>query len=226
MPPFSWLLRFRPARSRTIVLLPVIFLALGGCRLEDRTRDAEGGALPAVEAGEPDRGLARPDRPRGEDAAPPPVLLLGEAFWWGEEATRAVELSVRFVSPEARRALLDPEAPVASPGGETWTLGRILVAVDYRGGPAHARWQVAGPREVVDSYLAGLRDHPPDRTPILEMGVLEMEPRRALPDGDGSGSPGSATQAGGLEAGGLEAGAIVGAAGEILGRPASELPRS
>lgn len=189
-----WLLRFRRARPRSVFVIPVLFLVMGGCRLEDRTPDVEGGALPAVEAGEPDPGVARPGRPLGEDMAPPPVLLLWEAFWWGEEATRAVELSVRFVSPEARGALLDPEAPVASPGGETWTLGRILVAVDYRGGPAHARWQVAGPREVVDSYLAGLRDHPPDRSPILEMGVLEMEARRALPDGGGGGIQGGDSQ--------------------------------
>jgi len=182
VPPRRW-----PAGLRYVALLPALLVAVGGCRLEDRTQEPDGGELPAVEAGEPERGVERPERPLGEDMAPPPVLVLGDAFWWGEEATRAVELNVRFTSPAARQALLDPEAPVASVGGEIWTLGRILVAVDYRGGPAHARWQVAGPREVVDSYLAGLRDHPPDRTPILEMGVLEMEPRRCcLPGEEGA----------------------------------------
>jgi len=171
----------RPTTALTALLCGLVIL--GGCRLEDRGDDDEAGSLPPVEVRGPEADPLRPDRALGEDMAPPPVLLLGEAFWHGDD-TRAVEITGRFVSPEARRALLDPDAPVGQIGGEAWRLGQILVSVDFRGGPARARWQVSGPREVVASYLSGLRDHPADRSPVVEMGVLEMEPRHCCPDGE------------------------------------------
>lgn len=172
---------FRPIAALAALLCGLVVLA--GCRLEDRGDDDDAGSLPPVEVRGPEADPLRPDRPLGEDMAPPPILLLGEAFWHGED-TRAVEVTARFVSPEARRALLDPDAPVGRFGGEAWSLGQILVSVDFRSGPARARWQVSGPREVVASYLNGLRDHPADRSPIVEMGVLEMEPRHCCPDGE------------------------------------------
>jgi hypothetical protein len=164
-----------PGQALVVGLL--LLVALPGCRLEDRMAEEEGGDLPAVEVGIPeDRG----PRSTGEADAPPPVVELGEPFW-REGETRAVELTGRFVSPEARAALLSPEATVAEVAGVRWRLEEILVTVDVGRGPAQARWVVAGPPAVIEHYLAGLRDHPADRAPVLELGVLELEPRPAGP---------------------------------------------
>jgi hypothetical protein len=161
--------------ATVVVLLVAVGAILPGCRLEDRSADPEGGDLPRVVADPP--GPGGDDRPAGEAFAPPPVLELGEAFWHGE-GTRAVEVSGRFVSPEARAALLDPASPVGRHDGREWRLAEILVSTDFREGPTRARWQVAGPSPLLEAYLAGLRDHPADRSPVSELGVLELEVRR------------------------------------------------
>jgi hypothetical protein len=161
-------------RTPLLLLSAALVLLAAGCRLEDRSGDAEGGTLPSVQVGAPDP--AAEGRPPGEDHAPPAELAVGPEFWHGG-GTRALELTARFVSGEARRALLDPEGPVGRFDGREWRLSDLLVSVDYRGGATQARWQVAGPPEVIAAYLAGLRDHPADRTPLAELGVLEMTPR-------------------------------------------------
>ncbi len=167
-------------RTSLLLATPVLLLLLllaSGCRLEDRSEDTDAGTLPSVQVGAPDP--AAEGRPPGEDHAPPAELPVGPEFWHGE-GTRALELTARFVSAEARRVLLDPEGPVGRFNDREWRLSDILVSVDYRGGATQARWQVAGPPEVIAAYLAGLQDHPPDRTPLGELGVLEMTP---LPGG-------------------------------------------
>lgn len=175
--------RTSPVSVLALLALLLGVVAIGGCRLEDRGAETEGGDLPTLEAGAPDRpGDEEADRFRGEAFAPLPVIDLGPPFW-REGNTRAVEITARFVSPEARAALLDPESTAGQVEGVRWRLADILVSVDYRGGPTRARWQVAGPPRVIESYLAGLRDHPADRTPILDIGLLDLEPR-PLPEDD------------------------------------------
>jgi hypothetical protein len=173
--PAEWPLR-RPGFAWVTVALTLAVTLLGGCQLEDRSEDPEAGPLRGVTAEPP--GPGGDDRPAGEAFAPAPVLELGEAFWHGDD-TRAVEISARFISGEARDALLDPQAPVGRFDNRDWRLSEILVAVDYRDGPATARWQVAGPSPLVEIYLAGLEDHPADRSPLSELGVLELEARLA-----------------------------------------------
>lgn len=121
-------------------------------------------------------------RSAGEVDAPLPVVELGAPFW-REGNTRAVEITARFVSPEARAAHLDPQAVVVEVEGVRWRLEELLVMTDLSRGATQARWQVAGPPRVIDRYLASLQDHPPDRSPLQDVGVLHLEPRPAPPEG-------------------------------------------
>jgi hypothetical protein len=179
-----------PLRPSAPVLLLGALLAgaaLGGCTLEDRSDDPEAGVLPGVEAEVPGPPGV-PGRPVGEAHAPPAVVEVGDAFWHGE-ITRGVELNARFLTPEARAATLDPQAPVGEWEGRLWRLSDLLVSVDYREGPTRARWQLVGPGPVLDLYLHTLSDHPPDRTAVLDLTELPLEVRRGGLDGEGDAGP-------------------------------------
>jgi hypothetical protein len=144
--------------------------------------------LPAVaepvDAPETDVRPAAP--PRDEDsgtlgAAEEPedelmVLEVGDRFWAGS-ATVGYELVARFTTPEAMATLLDPRQPVLTVEDREWSLGKILVSVDYGGAPDQATWRVAGPPEVIEVYVGRLRDTASVRSPLFDLGVLPLDVR-------------------------------------------------
>lgn len=169
--------------TRSIVAIVCLTLALPGCRLLDRNAEEEVPVFElAEEEGEP-RDVPT-EAPAEEEAVELPFIEVGSDFWAGER-TVGYELSARFPTREALSLLLDRSQPL--PGGEgSSMLGDILVSVDYRGGPLRASWRVVGSPELVDAYVASLRDMPVERSPMQELGIL---PLRVVPWGGDSTPP-------------------------------------
>ena len=170
-----------------VVVMIAVAGALTGCGLGDDGSTEELRTGPEADGPAPDAPF-----PPGVDTelvfpdvvhpVPPPVLEVERAYWWGEE-TRGAEISAGFLSPEARRSVLDPDSRIGQFEGREWRLADILVQVRYRGPRAGASWQVAGPAEVIARYLEEL--HPgPGGSPLEEVGILEMkvEPCCRAPD--------------------------------------------
>jgi hypothetical protein len=154
------------------------------------------GSGPGSRAREPDpeatlpplRAEPRERPPEAVEPEPeePPFLEVGSEFWAGP-GTVAYELAGRFVSPEALATSLDPREPVTRIGDREWSLGDILVSVEYRQPGESVRWRVAGPPEVVEPYVARLRERAEARSPVTELGILPLEARHCCPDGDETG---------------------------------------
>lgn len=167
--------------SRSLVAFACLALVLPGCRLLDRNAEEEVPVVELVER-EEERLEVPAELPEGEAEADAPSIEVGSDFWAGE-GTIGYELSARFPSREALALLLDRSQPLRG-GAGTGTLGDILVSVDYRGGPLRASWRVVGPPELVEGYVAGLRDTPGERSPLQELGILRL---RVVPwGGDGA----------------------------------------
>jgi hypothetical protein len=86
-------------------------------------------------------------------------------------ATTGAEIIAKFDSVAARTSMLRLDAPVATINGKAWVLGDILVSVDLNGNGYVARWTIAGPRPVVDEYLARFRTVTRQRSPIYDSGI-------------------------------------------------------
>jgi hypothetical protein len=81
------------------------------------------------------------------------------------------ELIAKFDTAAARTSMLRLDAPVATINGRAWVLGDILVSLDLNGNGYVARWMVAGPRNVVEEYLARFRTITRQRSPIYDSGI-------------------------------------------------------
>lgn len=143
-----------------------------GCPAETPEPDPEAELAPTV-AVPPER----PPEPPEPEPEEPPYLEIGEAFWAGEE-TVAYELVGRFASAEAMATSLDALQPVGRVDDRDWVLGDILVSVEYRVPGESAVWRVAGPADVVGPYVERLREGVDARSPVTDLGVLPLEPRR------------------------------------------------
>ncbi|TVP55337.1 MAG: hypothetical protein EA351_10990 [Gemmatimonadales bacterium] len=163
-----------------LLLLSVIALVgLSACGFgEDASPDPSSdpqGELPATDARPPIGAWDDPEGregPEGVPLGPAPVLEVERPFWWGED-TRGAEISATFLTPEARRTVLDPDGLIGHFDGREWRLADVLVQVRFRGPRAGATWQIAGPDEVIASYLDELRTDR-ERSPLDDVGVLEM----------------------------------------------------
>ncbi len=157
-----------------LVLVSAPLFALPGCRLLDRNAEEEEvPVFPIPEPEEESAPLHPPEEVTEEGVSVPlPAVEVGPNFWAGER-TVGYELSARFPSAEAVALLLDRAQPLSGGDGRR-TLGDILVSVDYRGGPLYATWRVVGAPEIVEPYLRSLRDTPPERSPVQELGILAL----------------------------------------------------
>lgn len=171
----------RPYSGRLLVL-SLALVALFGCRLEDREPEPDEPPPREIvreEALEGDE-VEVEEAPSEDEPAEPPVLEVDEAFWV-EDAPAGVELVGRFISPEALEATLERDQPVGRFEGREWTLGDILVQVDYRGGPDMATWRVAGPEPLIREYVTLLQEQAGDRSPLRELGILPLHVRFCCP---------------------------------------------
>lgn len=86
------------------------------------------------------------------------------------------EITAKFESDSsaARTAMLRLDAPVATIDGRRWVLGDLLVTLSVNGNGYVALWTVAGPKNVIEAYLAGLRALSRKRHPIYDFGVRSL----------------------------------------------------
>ncbi len=156
-------------------LLALLSLVASGCWVEEREAD-EVETRPDVDlpAVRPDPPVDRIPEPRGAEAVE--EMEVDDRFWAGA-GTVGAEVVARFVSPGALDAALTRDVPVARHQDREWLLREILVSVDFRVGPDGAIWRVAGPPEIIEAYLDGLREDADDRGPIQELGILPLEVR-------------------------------------------------
>lgn len=160
-------------RPQPALILLLALTVMAGCGTDDPEPE---GALPGTDARPPASDVpGAPDESERVPRGPSPALEVDRPYWWGEN-TRAAEISASFLSPEARHSVLDPEGLIGRIEGREWRLMDILVQVRFRGPRAGATWQVAGPGAVIERYLEELRS-PAARSPIEELGVLDMEAR-------------------------------------------------
>ena len=82
-------------------------------------------------------------------------------------------------SSAARTAMLRLDTPIATINGKPWVLGDVLVSLGVNGNGVDATWTVAGPRNVIEGYLATLRTIARDRHPIYDFGVQSLVVRCA-----------------------------------------------
>jgi hypothetical protein len=169
----------RTARLPFLLLL----LALTGvsCRVEERPPEEDPPPPPPRLPAE-DPAAREPVEEEPQDPLEPsvPVLEVGDAFWAGDR-TAGAELTGTFVSREALTAHLDRGSPVARTGdGRQWILADILVSVEFPDAGERAIWRVAGPSDVISTYLDRLRDEERsrERTPVRDLGILRLEVRQ------------------------------------------------
>jgi hypothetical protein len=66
-------------------------------------------------------------------------------------------LYAKFHADSARVAELRVNRRVARVNGKAWTLADIIVSADFNSNGFNASWIVAGPRDVIEPYVARLR---------------------------------------------------------------------
>lgn len=115
-------------------------------------------------------GLAQ--SPRGD------TLLVSDRYLVSTPAAGAA-LVAKFDSAAARTAMLRLDAPVTTFNGKRWLLGDILVTLDVNGNGYVATWTIAGPKEVIDAYLADFRLVVRSRHPIYDFGIRRLVVRCA-----------------------------------------------
>jgi hypothetical protein len=91
----------------------------------------------------------------------------------GKEVAGA-EITAKFDSPDARTAMLRLDALVATIKGRRWVLGDILVTLSVNGNGFVAVWTVAGPKDVIEAYVADFRAIVRDRHPIYDFGIRSL----------------------------------------------------
>jgi len=70
--------------------------------------------------------------------------------------------------------MLRLDAPVATINGRLWVLGDILVALSVNGNGFVAVWTVAGPKDVIEAYLAEFRSIVRTKHPIYDFGIRSL----------------------------------------------------
>ena len=80
----------------------------------------------------------------------------------------AYQLFAKVHADSARAAELRLRRRVARIQGKEWTLGDIIVSADFNSNGYNASWIVAGPRDVIEPYVARLRKTMADPSIIAE----------------------------------------------------------
>ena len=73
------------------------------------------------------------------------------------DSTVGYLLVAKFHADSVRASEFRLRRRVAQIHGKTWTFGDIIVSADFNSNGYNASWIVAGPRDVVEPYIARLR---------------------------------------------------------------------
>ena len=83
-------------------------------------------------------------------------------------------LVAKFEAASTRNAELRLNRQLRVLNGKTWTLGDVIVSADFDGNGYNASWIVAGPRAVIEPYVARMRRRMADRTIIADWLVQKL----------------------------------------------------
>jgi hypothetical protein len=86
----------------------------------------------------------------------------------------AYQLFAKFHADSARAAEFRLRRRVGQIHGKAWTLGDIIVSADFNSNGYNASWIVAGPRDVIEPYVARLRKTMADPSVIADSLVQQL----------------------------------------------------
>ena len=86
----------------------------------------------------------------------------------------AYQLVAKFHADSARAAEFRLRRRVAQVHGKAWTLGDIIVSAGFNSNGYNASWIVAGPRDVIEPYIARLRRTMSDTSIIADWLVQKL----------------------------------------------------
>jgi hypothetical protein len=86
----------------------------------------------------------------------------------------AYQLVAKFHADSARAAEFRLRRRLGQVQGKAWTLGDIIVSADFNSNGYNASWVVAGPRDVVEPYIARLRKTMADPSVIADWLVQKL----------------------------------------------------
>jgi hypothetical protein len=113
---------------------------------------------------------ARADR-RGD------TIFVADKFL-GDSAV-GYQLVAKFHVDSVRAAEFRLRRRLAQINGKAWTFGDIIVSADFNSNGYNASWIVAGPRDVVEPYIARLRKLMADPSVIADSFVQKLVVRCA-----------------------------------------------
>lgn len=90
------------------------------------------------------------------------------------DSTVAYQLVAKFHADSARAAEFRLRRRVAQIQGKAWTLGDIIVSADFNSNGYNATWIVAGPRDVIEPYVARLRKTMADPSVVADWLVQKL----------------------------------------------------
>ena len=91
----------------------------------------------------------------------------------------AYQLVAKFHADSARAAEFRLRRRLGKVNGKEWTFGDIIVSADFNSNGYNASWIVAGPRDVIEPYVARLRKTMADRNIIADWLVQKLVVRCA-----------------------------------------------
>ena len=86
----------------------------------------------------------------------------------------AYQLMAKFHADSVRAAEFRLRRRVAQVHGKAWTLGDIIVSADFNSNGRNATWIVAGPRDVIEPYVARLRKTMADPSVVADWLVQKL----------------------------------------------------
>ena len=86
----------------------------------------------------------------------------------------AYQLFAKFHADSARAAEFRLRRRLGQVHGKEWTLGDVIVSADFNSNGYNASWIVAGPRDVIEPYVARLRKTMADPSIVADWLVQKL----------------------------------------------------
>ncbi|HJU68018.1 MAG TPA: hypothetical protein VJ650_07180 [Gemmatimonadaceae bacterium] len=86
----------------------------------------------------------------------------------------AYQLVAKYHADSSRAAEFRLRRRLGQVQGKEWTFGDIIVSADFNSNGYNASWIVAGPRDVVEPYVARLRKRLADRNLVADWLVQKL----------------------------------------------------
>lgn len=95
------------------------------------------------------------------------------------DTTVGYHLVAKYEAASVRNAEMRLESQLGEKDGKTWTLGDVIVSADFDGNGYNASWIVAGPRAIIEPYVARMRKKMADRSIIADWLIQKLVVRCA-----------------------------------------------